>query len=236
MKHFQSFVLDTSNECLLHNGAQIDLAPKLFAVLRYLVENPGRLVTHDELLEALWPETYVQPQVLRTYVLELRKVLGDNAAQPRFIQTLTKRGYRFVAPVTEHVEAHGPWMKMVTQAPRAEPIIGRDDELNFLRTQVDLLADGQRRIVFVTGEAGIGKTALVDSFCMHIDASIGAIMSRGQCVHCLGAAEEYYPVTEALGRLISGPGAETSRRILARRAPAWLEPGHNGDAADSRCV
>ena len=233
MKQFQSFVLDTSNECLLHNGAQIDLAPKLFAVLRYLVENPGRLITHDELLEALWPETYVQPQVLRTYVLELRKVLGDDAAQPRFIQTLTKRGYRFVAPVTENVEGHGPRIEMVAQAPRTEPIIGRDDELNLLRIQVDLLADGQRRVVFVTGEAGIGKTALVDSFCMHIDASIGATVSRGQCVHCLGAAEEYYPVTEALGRLISGPNAETSRRILARKAPAWLEPGQNGEAADS---
>jgi predicted ATPase len=232
MKQFQSFHLDTSNQCLLHNDAQIDLAPKLFAVLRYLVENPGRLVTHDELLEALWPETYVQPQVLRTYVLELRKVLGDDAAQPRFIQTLTKRGYRFVAPVTEHVEASRPRKVMVAQDPRAEPIIGRDDELDFLKTQVDLLANGQRRVVFVTGDAGIGKTALVDSFCRHIDASVGASVSRGQCVRCFGAAEDYYPVTEVLGQLVSAPGGEAPRRILARRAPAWLEPGWNGEAAD----
>jgi DNA-binding winged helix-turn-helix (wHTH) protein len=105
MKQFQSFGLDTSNQCLLRDGAPIDLAPKPFAVLRYLVENPGRLITHDELLDALWPETYVQPQVLRTYMLELRKVLGDDASQPRFIQTLPKRGYRFVAPVTERVVA-----------------------------------------------------------------------------------------------------------------------------------
>jgi predicted ATPase len=232
MKQFQSFALDTSNQCLLHNGAQIDLAPKLFAVLRYLVENPGRLVTHDELLEALWPETYVQPQVLRTYVLELRKVLGDDAAQPRFIQTLPKRGYRFVASVTEHIEASRPRMVMVAQDPRAEPIIGRDDELNFLNTQVDQLVNGQRRVVFLTGDAGIGKTALVDSFCRRIDASIGVSVSRGQCVQCFGAAEEYYPVTEALSQLVSGSCGETPRRILARRAPAWLEPGWNGEAAD----
>jgi DNA-binding winged helix-turn-helix (wHTH) protein len=101
MKHFQSFGLDTSNGCLWRNGAQIALPPKPFAVLRYLVENPGRLVTHDELLDAVWPETYVQPQVLRTYMLELRKVLGDDAGQPRFIQTLPKRGYCFVAPVMD---------------------------------------------------------------------------------------------------------------------------------------
>src|SRR5580692_9529358 len=101
MKYFDSFGLDTANECLWREGARIPLAPKPFAVLRYLVENPNRLVTHDELLDALWPETYVQPQVLRTYVLELRRVLGDDARQPRFIETLPKRGYRFMALVTE---------------------------------------------------------------------------------------------------------------------------------------
>jgi DNA-binding winged helix-turn-helix (wHTH) protein len=97
MKQFDSFRLDTSNECLWNSGVQIALPPKPFAILRYLVENPGRLITHDELLDALWPETYVQPQVLRTYMLELRKVLGDDAGAPRFIQTLPKRGYCFVA-------------------------------------------------------------------------------------------------------------------------------------------
>lgn len=233
MKRFQSFGLDTSNQCLHHNGTQIELAPKLFAVLRYLVENPGRLVTHDELLDALWPETYVQPQVLRTYVLELRKVLGDDAAQPRFIQTLPKRGYRFVAPVTEHVEAPRPRMEMGLHDPRAETIIGRDDELDFLKTQFGQLDDGQRRVVFVTGDAGIGKTALVDSFCRSIQLSVGASVGRGQCVQRFGAAEEYYPVTEALGQLASGSYGEDLHRILARRAPAWIEPGRSGEAADA---
>src|SRR5450755_175038 len=106
MKQFDTFELDTSNECLWRNGVQIALPPKPFAVLRYLVENPGRLVTHDELMEALWPETYVQPQVLRTYMLDLRKVLGDDAGQPRFIQTVPKRGYCFVAPVKDLPGTH----------------------------------------------------------------------------------------------------------------------------------
>src|SRR5215472_18609351 len=101
MKQFESFRLDTSNECLWRAGAQIALPPKPFAILRYLVDNPGRLITHDELLDALWPDTFVQPQVLRTYMLELRKVLGDDAESPRFIQTIPKRGYCFVARVAE---------------------------------------------------------------------------------------------------------------------------------------
>ena len=101
MKQFAGFRLDTGNECLWRGGVQVTLPPKPFLVLRYLVEHPGRLIPHDELLDALWPETYVQPQVLRTYGLELRKVLGDEAGQPRFIQTVMKRGYCFVACVEE---------------------------------------------------------------------------------------------------------------------------------------
>src|SRR5260370_42103810 len=111
MNHFQSFGLDTSNGCLWRNGVQIALPPKPFAVLRYLVEHPGRLVTHDELLDAVWPGTYVQPQVLRTYMLELRTDLGDDAGHPRFIQTLPKRAYCFVAPVMDSARTAGTWME-----------------------------------------------------------------------------------------------------------------------------
>ncbi len=101
MKQFGCFQLDTRNECLWQNGVRIGLTPKPFAVLRYLVENPQRLVTHDELLDKLWPETYVQPQVLRTYVLELRKLLGDSVESPRFIRTVPGRGYWFLAQVED---------------------------------------------------------------------------------------------------------------------------------------
>lgn len=100
LKQFASFTLDTANECLWRNGERIALQPKPYSVLRYLVDNPGRLIKHDELLDALWPETYVQPQVLRTHMLELRKILGDSVEEPRFIQTLPKRGYCFIASVT----------------------------------------------------------------------------------------------------------------------------------------
>jgi DNA-binding winged helix-turn-helix (wHTH) protein len=64
--------------------------PKAFDVLRYLVENPGRLVTQDELLEALWPDTYVNPEILRNYILDIRKILGDRPDKPVFIETVTK--------------------------------------------------------------------------------------------------------------------------------------------------
>jgi Tol biopolymer transport system component/DNA-binding winged helix-turn-helix (wHTH) protein len=108
MKSFQSFRLDTANHLLLHGDERVSLTPKAFDVLRYLVERAGRLVTQDELLESLWPETYVNQEVLRKYILEIRKALGDRPDNPEFIETITKRGYRFVAMVTEDDPAAAP--------------------------------------------------------------------------------------------------------------------------------
>lgn len=223
MKQFESFRLDTSNECLWRNSEKIALAPKPFAVLRYLVENPGRLITHDELLDALWPETYVQPQVLRTYMLELRKVLGDDPAKPRFIQTLPKRGYCFVAAITE--PPAGTPISMSAGEDRSQPraaIVDRIDEMAFLRAQTDSILRGQRRVVFITGETGIGKTALIDAFSREAGSQFSAVVAHGQCVQGVGRAEEYYPVKEALSHLCASPAGELARRTLTALAPGWL--------------
>jgi predicted ATPase len=234
MKQFESFRLDTSNQCLWRNSTQISIPPKPFAVLRYLVENPGRLISHDELLDALWPETYVQPQVLRTYVLDLRKILGDDAGQPRFIQTLPKRGYCFVAPVVEHASLErGKEAATTAQNAKGTAIVGREEELERLKAQLDLLASGQRRVVFVAGEAGIGKTALVDAFCLQVKASVAGRVARGQCVQGVGGKEDYYPVMEALGQLCASQDGESACRILARMAPAWLAQGRERERESS---
>ena len=101
MKSFESFRLDATNQCLWRGEERVRIAPKAFDVLRYLVENPERLVTQDELLEAVWPETYVNPEILRKYILDIRKILGDRPDKPVFIETVTKRGYRFIAAVMD---------------------------------------------------------------------------------------------------------------------------------------
>src|SRR5215510_12946410 len=103
MKSFQPFLLDEVNQCLWRGDTRLSLTPKPFAVLQYLVKHPGRLVTHEELLNAIWPDTYVQPEVLRRYILEIRRVLADSVENPRFVETLPKRGYQFIAAVIEEV-------------------------------------------------------------------------------------------------------------------------------------
>jgi TolB-like protein/DNA-binding winged helix-turn-helix (wHTH) protein/Flp pilus assembly protein TadD len=108
MKSFKAFHLDTANHILWRNGDRVPIAPKGFDVLAYLVKHAGRVVTQDEILEALWPETYVNSEVLRKYILEIRKALGDRPTNPEFIETLPKRGYRFIAAVTDESTAEPP--------------------------------------------------------------------------------------------------------------------------------
>ena len=79
MKAFGRFRLDTVNHCLWCGDERAQLTPKAFDVLRYSIEHADRLVTQDELLEALWPETYVNPEGIRKYILEIRKVLSDRS-------------------------------------------------------------------------------------------------------------------------------------------------------------
>ncbi|HLJ76374.1 MAG TPA: AAA family ATPase [Acidobacteriaceae bacterium] len=219
MLQFGPFRLDTANECLWRGDEQIPLTPRPFAVLRYLVEHPSRLITHDELLDKLWPDTFVQPQVLRTYMLELRRILGDNAGEPQFIRTHAKRGYVFVAKVSERGDS--PLHDAVLNG-GATDLLGREKELRQLRALAQSAENAVRQIVFLSGESGIGKTALLDAFRRELAGSPAWICGRGQCVQGLHGREEYYPVMEALGQLCGSPRAEEIGRVLGKMAPAWL--------------
>jgi len=229
MKQFGCFQLDTKNECLWQNGVQIGLTPKPFAVLRYLVENPQRLVTHDELLDKLWPETYVQPQVLRTYVLELRKLLGDSVETPRFIRTVPGRGYWFLAQV-EEAKGHA----VDARGPHSGPIVGRQQEFERLNTLLQHAAQGDRQVAFITGETGMGKTALIDLFCRHLCSEGQGHVARGQCVEGFAGKEAYYPVIEALGHLCSKDDGRKHVHVIRQKAPGWyaqLAALHGGGPA-----
>jgi TolB-like protein/DNA-binding winged helix-turn-helix (wHTH) protein len=96
---FGRFTLIATEKRLLCDGNVVPLAPKVFDTLLLLVENHGRLVQKDELLKALWPDTVVEEVGLAHNVSQLRKVLGDSADEPKVIETLPKRGYRFIAAV-----------------------------------------------------------------------------------------------------------------------------------------
>jgi TolB-like protein len=91
--------LDLGNECLWWGEQQIALTPKAFAVLRYLAEHSGELVTKDALLDAVWPDTYVEEGQVKQFIAELRRILHDDSSTPRFIETVRGRGYRLVGDI-----------------------------------------------------------------------------------------------------------------------------------------
>ena len=217
MKLFQSFRLDTVNHCLWHAEERVPLAPKAFDVLRYLVEHPGRLVSPDEILDTLWPETYVNPELIKKYILGIRKVLGDNPNKPVFIENVPKRGYQFVATVSDEGAAGA----RDRPSHPSKKMVGRDTALEELEGYLNLALEGQRQLIFVTGEAGIGKTMLVDVFHQRATSRPSVRMARGQCVEGFGGKEAYYPMLEALGQLIRETDTSPVAQTLAKRAPTW---------------
>jgi len=94
---FGAFVLDEPNALLLRDGKAVTLAPKPFGVLCALARRPGSLLTKHALLDDLWGHQFVSESVLATAVSEVRTALDDHPRQPRFIETVSRRGYRFIA-------------------------------------------------------------------------------------------------------------------------------------------
>jgi DNA-binding winged helix-turn-helix (wHTH) protein len=98
--HFGLFSLDGTDDGLWHGPERCKLTAKAEAVLRYLVARPNRLVRKADLLAAVWLDVHVSDWVLTTCIREIRHVLGDVAKAPRYIATVHRQGYRFIAPVT----------------------------------------------------------------------------------------------------------------------------------------
>jgi predicted ATPase/DNA-binding winged helix-turn-helix (wHTH) protein len=225
---FSSFRLDPDNARLWHGSQVIRLRPKSFAVLRYLLERPGQLVTKEELLNAVWPNTYVSDALVKDSILEIRKALGDDPRAPQFVETVHRRGYRWLASL----RSTSPVPSSESQVPSSSPVpspqhlvatlVGRESELGRLHQWLGKALGGERQTVFVTGEPGIGKTTIVEAFLRQIVTEEKVWVGRGQCIEHYGAGEAYMPVLEALGRLCRATEGEQLIDVLNRYAPTWL--------------
>jgi TolB-like protein/DNA-binding winged helix-turn-helix (wHTH) protein/Flp pilus assembly protein TadD len=127
---FGQFELDPARRTLSRADSPISLTPKAFDVLLFLAQNPNRLVTKEELLQAVWGETIVEEGNLTQYISHLRKALGDNSEDTRLIVTVARKGYQFSADVTV-AEAADTTKRLAVQVPVAErspadtqPIVG----------------------------------------------------------------------------------------------------------------
>ena len=222
---FGSFRLDLRAGQLLNGSQPVSLRPKTFAVLRHLAERPGALVSKLELLNAVWADTAVSENTLTQSIGELRRALKDDSARPRFIETVHHRGFRFVAAArtddAEPVLAAPVATPIEAREPGAGSFVGRRAELQQLDELLARAQGGSRQVLFVSGEAGIGKTALLQTFLAGTAAS-RALVAHGQAVEQLGAHEPYLPVLDALGRLARLTDPQPLVARLRRVAPTWL--------------
>jgi DNA-binding winged helix-turn-helix (wHTH) protein/tetratricopeptide (TPR) repeat protein len=214
---FDRFELDEANARLSRDGRPVALAPKAFAVLCALARQSGQLVTKNALLDAVWGHQHVSESVLKTIVSELREALSDEAKNPRYIETAPRRGYRFIGAAAS-AQSPLPASHEGTSTPVAlPPMVGRHDALNRLRQSWTNAQTGRRQVFWITGEAGVGKTTLIDNFVVGIEP---AFYAHGQCVEQHGAGEPYLPVLSALGELCRNDPSLAG--LLRAVAPTWM--------------
>ena len=199
---FGGFRLDATNERLSQGMQAIPLRPKAFGVLAHLVEHAGQLVTKQQLLEAVWPGTFVTDAVLKDSIRQLRDALGDDADSPRFIETAHRRGYRFIGRISEEAAVNQSHAEASTAVDndagtRSAGVLGRERELASMSRWLERARQGERQVVFVTGEPGIGKTTLVTAV-RDEAAARGFSMAWGQCLEQYGAGEAYLNVLDGL--------------------------------------
>jgi DNA-binding winged helix-turn-helix (wHTH) protein len=199
------FSIDRANQQLWNGETPAKVPPKVFQLLLYLRDNPGRIIEYDELLDAVWPREFVQPEILKTYVKTIRRLLNDDAHAPRFIETRARCGYTFIGQLPDRGAHAAP-----------SRLIGRDHALAALQATLRAAEGGKRRVVFVVGEAGIGKTRLIDEFLARAAQTEPAVL-RVDCAQSQYAAHGFSPVRELSHQLASrGTQPEAPRPAIDR--------------------
>jgi len=209
---FGPFSLEAEPPQLRRGTKQVALRHKSLAVLRYLAERPGQLISKEELMETVWAGRVVAQDGLRICVREIRAALGDRPEAPLYVETVSGGGYRFLAGGDGRVvfpETTGP-------------VVGRASELRQLEDHLRLASDGERQLVLISGEPGIGKTTLLESFLDALAGKSRARVARGQCAAQHGTGEAYSPLLEALMLLCQGPDGAEIVALLQRYAPMCL--------------
>jgi predicted ATPase/DNA-binding winged helix-turn-helix (wHTH) protein len=225
---FGPFRLDAAQATLQRGAERLPLLPRDFDVLCFLAARAGRLVTKDELLDGVWGHRHVTESVLKTVVSRLRAALGDDAKAPQYIETVPRRGYRFIgladgAPVqagAAPIQADEPGAAQAEPTgavpgnlpPAPPPLHGREADLGAVQRAL-----GRHRLVTLTGPGGIGKTRLALALAHAVH---GRHAGGAWWVELAGLADAAAFNTTVAAALELGPkaaqgGAEGLARMLA---------------------
>ncbi len=218
---FGAFELDPGLYALHRNGSDLDIQPKVLDLLLYLIARRDRVVPKEEILEALWPGVAATDDVLSRAIHAARQAVGDDGEQQSVIQTVRRRGFRFVATVDSSDSQHPAPARAteeVRPARQGPAFVGRQRELQRLGEALDDANQGLGRIVFVSSEAGGGKTRLLEEFARRAAATHLPVYS-GWCWEGEGA-QPYWPWVQFL------------RALIATRSPEELREQMGSGAAD----
>ncbi|MFT7775823.1 AAA family ATPase [Roseateles sp.] len=211
--------IDAERHLLRLGDREVELQPRVLGLLQCLASRPGQVIGKEQLLDEVWGHRFITEGVIKTAISELRAALGDDVKQPRWIETLARRGYRYIG--TALLASAAP-ASVSSQPQCSSTLIGREDALAALQARWAAACQGQPGVLLVAGDAGMGKTALLSEFMHGLDQRSGdeAVVAVGQSVEALGEGEPYLPFLEALSPLLAQqPGLLAE---LRRVAPTWL--------------
>jgi DNA-binding winged helix-turn-helix (wHTH) protein/predicted ATPase len=241
---FGPYCLDPANALLLYGAEPVGLTPKAFDVLHHLASRPDRLVTKNDLMNAIWPDVIVSDASIKVCVREIRQALADDIKSPKYIETVHRRGYRFIGRNVRAKGAAAPSsVSICAEAEvQAPAIVGRVGELRKLHEGFNRAAQGHRQCMFITGAPGSGKTALAQSFIEGFASSNKTqrrpLILLGHCFEQFGASEPYLPIWESLVRASSEQQSRAIDSILAARTAAYTHsaspsamPSHTGSGS-----
>ncbi len=211
---FGLFELDRT-QGLRREEQELRISPKSLCVLWELASRTGQLVTKDQLFSTVWAGAAVSDSALTSCIQELRQAFRDDARRPQFIETLHRRGYRFLAKTSTSPQ------KEPMPIRTAAHIIGRERAIRDTLEIWEAAERGTRQVLFLSGEPGIGKTTVAQQAVAAITAA-GARATWGQCLQHYGIGEPYQPLLEALMRLCRQPAGADLVAVLERYAPTWL--------------
>ena len=243
---FDGFELDGDRFELRRHGARVPVQPKPLALLLYLARHHDRLVPRDELVGHLWPDVVVSDDALFHAVKMAREAVGDRGSRQRVIETVRGVGFRFVAPLAER-SGRAAWAPTPAPGERTlPPLVGREPLLGRLLAALDATTGGRGRIVLLEGEAGVGKTRLLDAV-GDAARSRGLRVLRGGCRKDGGPA--FAPWSQVLEDLLTassdaelalladpgvGPWIAALVPIVLERIPTLAPPPADERGAESR--
>jgi DNA-binding winged helix-turn-helix (wHTH) protein/Flp pilus assembly protein TadD len=228
---FPPFAIDSQRHVLTRDGEDVALSPHLVDILSYLATRSGEIVSKDALLEAFWPEVHVTENTLTRAIADIRKALGDDASEPQFIQTVARRGYRFIVPVRAHEDTRRQVPVLAAEDPFREWVRGRLSLEALDSSKLPAAVTAFEHAVAATPEyapahAGLANACFLQFECTRAENTPNREPLLRAIAHARRACELDQALGEAwatLGFVLTAAGQGEEARAAARRAAA-LEP------------